>query len=121
MSEQSDRTSPAKPQVKRKYAGDTRGRPFRAGNPGRPKGSRNTTTLALKSMLDGQAEALTQKAIKLALDGDLTALRICLDRILPPAKTGPSHSLFRRLHARPTRHKRLRLGGCSLSLRDHSV
>jgi hypothetical protein len=77
------------PQAARKNAGNMRGRPFRAGNPGRPKGSRNTTTLALESMLDGQAEALTQKAIKLALDGDLTALRICLDRILPPRKDRP--------------------------------
>jgi len=29
---------------------------------------------------------LTQKAIDLALSGDLIALRICLDRILPPRK-----------------------------------
>jgi hypothetical protein len=40
----------------------------------------------LESLLDGQAEALTRKAIDLALGGDLAALRICLDRILPPRK-----------------------------------
>jgi hypothetical protein len=35
-----------------------------SGNPnGRPQGSRNAATLALESLLDGQAEALTQKAI----------------------------------------------------------
>lgn len=39
--------------------------------------------------MDGQAQALTQKAIDLALTGDLTALRICLDRILPPRKDRP--------------------------------
>ena len=62
-------------------------RPGQSGNPkGRPKGSRNATTLALESLLDGQAKALTQKAIDLALSGDLIALRICLDRILPPRK-----------------------------------
>ncbi|SHN66521.1 DUF5681 domain-containing protein [Bradyrhizobium erythrophlei] len=61
-----------------------------SGNPaGRPQGSRNATTLALESLLDGQARALTQKAIDLALAGDLTALRICLDRILPPRKDRP--------------------------------
>jgi Family of unknown function (DUF5681) len=60
------------------------------GNPnGRPQGSRNAATLALESLLDGQAEALTQKAIDLALAGDLVALRICLDRILPSRKDRP--------------------------------
>lgn len=40
----------------------------KSGNPnGRPQGSRNAATLALESLLDGQAEALTQKAIDLAL------------------------------------------------------
>jgi hypothetical protein len=39
--------------------------------------------------VDGQAEALTQKAIDLALAGDLGALRICLDRVLPPRKDRP--------------------------------
>lgn len=70
-----------------------RGKPFQkgqSGNPlGRPKGSRNATTLALETLLDGQATALTQKAIDLALAGDMTALRICLDRIFPPRKDRP--------------------------------
>jgi hypothetical protein len=62
----------------------------KSGNPdGRPKGARNATTLALESLLDGQAQALTLKAIELALTGDLMALRICLDRILPPRKDRP--------------------------------
>jgi hypothetical protein len=42
--------------------------------------------LALESLLDGQAKALTQKAVDLALSGDRTALRICLDRIMPVRK-----------------------------------
>ena len=61
-----------------------------SGNPaGRPRGSRNATTLALESLLDGQAEALTQKAVELALAGDMAALRLCLDRILPPRRDRP--------------------------------
>ena len=61
---------------------DTRFEPGQSGNPsGRPRGSRNATTLALEALLDGQAEALTQKAIDLALTGDMAALRLCLDRI----------------------------------------
>ena len=74
-------------------AGKQRGKPFRrgrSGNPdGRPKGSRNVTTVALESLLDGQATVLTQKAIDLALTGDMAALRLCLDRILPPRKDRP--------------------------------
>ncbi|MET4512588.1 DUF5681 domain-containing protein [Bradyrhizobium sp. I1.7.5] len=70
-----------------------RGRGFQkgqSGNPsGRPRGARNATTLALEVLLDGQATALTQKAINLALDGDMVALRLCLDRILPPRKDRP--------------------------------
>ena len=61
-----------------------------SGNPaGRPRGARNATTLALESLLDGQAEAITQKAVELALAGDMAALRLCLDRILPPRKDSP--------------------------------
>src|SRR6476619_165785 len=74
-------------------AGIQRGRPFpkgQSGNPaGRPKGSRNATTLALEALLDGQASALTQKAIDVALTGDIPALRLCLDRIVPPRKDSP--------------------------------
>jgi hypothetical protein len=40
-------------------------------------------------MLDGQAEALTAKAVELALDGDGTALRLCLERILPARRDRP--------------------------------
>jgi hypothetical protein len=39
-------------------------------NKGRPKGSRNKATIAIESLLEGQAEALTQTAISKALDGD---------------------------------------------------
>jgi len=53
---------------------------------GRPPGSRNKTMLAMEVLLDGQMEALTQKAVDLALEGDTTALRLCLERICPPRK-----------------------------------
>jgi hypothetical protein len=70
--------------------GVTQFRPGQSGNPsGRPKGSRNAATLALELLLDGEAEALTRKAVELALAGDITALRLCLDRILPPRKDRP--------------------------------
>ena len=40
-------------------------------------------------LLEGQAEALTQRAVELALAGDTAALRLCLDRIAPPRKDSP--------------------------------
>jgi len=43
-------------------------------------------TLAVEALLEGQAEALTQKAITAALNGDMTALRLCLERIAPVRK-----------------------------------
>ena len=68
----------------------TQFKPGQSGNPaGKPKGTRNATTLALEALLDGQASALTQKAINLALAGDMAALRLCLDRILPPRRDSP--------------------------------
>src|SRR5258705_12368991 len=74
-------------------AKEQRGEPFKRGQSGnlngRTKGSRNAATLALESLLDGEAEALTRKAVELALAGDIAALRLCLDRILPPRKDRP--------------------------------
>lgn len=67
---------------------DTAGR-FANGNTGRPNGARNRTTMAVLGLLEGQAEALTQRAVELALAGDTTALRLCLDRIAPPRKDNP--------------------------------
>jgi Family of unknown function (DUF5681) len=73
-----------------KTAEKQRGRPFepgQSGNPaGRPRGSRNKTTVAVETLLDGEAEAITRKAIALAKDGDMAALRLCLERVLPPRR-----------------------------------
>ncbi len=62
---------------------------FAAGNPGKPKGARHRVTRAAEELLDGEAEVLTRKAIELAKNGDLMALRLCLERILPPRKERP--------------------------------
>jgi hypothetical protein len=66
-----------------------------SGNPsGRPAGSRNHSTLLMELLLHGQAEQLTQKAIELGLGGDITALRLCLERLIPPRKDRPIHLLL---------------------------
>jgi hypothetical protein len=67
---------------------DTAGR-FAAGNTGRPAGARNRTTMAVLELLEGQAEALTQRAVELALGGDTVALRLCLERVAPARKDNP--------------------------------
>lgn len=60
-----------------------------SGNPGgRPKGVLNKATLASQTLLDGEAEAMTRKVVELAKDGNLAALRLCLERLLPPGRIG---------------------------------
>ena len=67
-----------------------RGRAFekgQSGNPvGRRTGSRNKATLAAAALLAGESEALTRKAVELALVGDPTAMKLCIERILPPCR-----------------------------------
>ncbi len=59
-----------------------------SGNPnGRPKGSRNRSTLAAEALLDGEAEALTRLVIELALKGDLGAVRLCLEKLIPARRS----------------------------------
>lgn len=70
-------------------SGRTTAGTFTTGNPGRPKGARNRTTQAVLALLEGEGEALTRKAIEMALAGDGVALRLCLDRIAPPRKDSP--------------------------------
>jgi Family of unknown function (DUF5681) len=68
-------------------AAQVRGRPFPkgwSGNPaGRRLGSRNKATLAAQKMRAHEAEALTRKAVAAAFAGNSTAMRLCLERILP--------------------------------------
>ena len=69
---------------KQRKAGFQKGK---SGNPsGRPRGALNKTTLAVRALLNNEAENLTRKAVELALEGDITALRLCLDRVSPVPK-----------------------------------
>ena len=66
-----------------------RGRPFKPGNPGRPPGSKNKTTQIAEQLAEGQVEHLMQKVLQLALAGDVSCLRMLLDRVWPPRKGQP--------------------------------
>jgi hypothetical protein len=76
-----------------KTAKKQRGKPFPPGQSGnrlgRPRGARNQATLAAEALLDGEVLQLTRKAIELGKSGNLAALRLCLDRVVPPRKDRP--------------------------------
>jgi hypothetical protein len=61
-----------------------------SGNPaGRKPGSRNKHTIATEKLFEEDAEKLVKVAIKLAEEGDIGALRLCLDRICAPQRHRP--------------------------------
>jgi hypothetical protein len=45
--------------------------------------------MAVEALLDGEAKAIARKAVEKALEGDLAALRLCLERVLPPRRDRP--------------------------------
>ena len=61
-----------------------------SGNPkGKPKGALNKATRVAQELLDGEAKTITQKAVDMAKEGNPVALRLCLERLLPPRKDRP--------------------------------
>ena len=63
-----------------------RGKPFQAGNKygrGRPRGSRNKVTRVCQDTLDSHAENLIKKCLVLAFQGNPTAMRLCIERLMP--------------------------------------
>jgi hypothetical protein len=78
-------------QTTRKQRGP--GRPFKpgvSGNPsGRPRGSRNKTTVMLEKLLADDAEAVARSVIAAARAGDMSAARIVLDRLCPVRRDQP--------------------------------
>ena len=70
---------------------------FQKGNPGRLPGTRNKATLAALALLEGEAEALTRRCVEMALAGDATAMRLCLDRLLPKGRAVRLHLPLRTL------------------------
>lgn len=62
----------------------------KSGNPaGKPSGLRHKATRAVEGLLNGEAEAITRKAIEAALEGDMTAIRLVLDRVAPARRDRP--------------------------------
>ena len=64
--------------------------PGQSGNrAGRQRGSRNKGTLAAATLLDGEALRLTRRAVEAALAGDMLAMKLCLERVLPRCHERP--------------------------------
>lgn len=60
-----------------------------SGNPaGKPRGAKDKRT-ALRELLRPHAEELVTRVVELAKMGDMSAMRICIDRIMPPVKEDP--------------------------------
>ena len=58
--------------------------PGQSGNlAGRPKGARNRSSLAAEKLMEGEAERITRACINLAMQGDITAIKLCLSRLIP--------------------------------------
>lgn len=65
-------------------------KPGQSGNPmGKPKGTRNRITRAMEELLEQDGEAITKRAAELAKLGHPVALRLCLERLLPPVRERP--------------------------------
>jgi hypothetical protein len=62
-----------------------------SGNPtGRPRGSRNRSTLLAQAFFDENGQDFVEKLREMALEkGDLAALKLCVERVLPPRKSRP--------------------------------
>jgi Family of unknown function (DUF5681) len=55
-----------------------------SGNPaGRPKGARNRSTRLAEALLDDDAVGLVRQAIDLAKAGNMAAIRLCVERLIP--------------------------------------
>jgi len=61
-----------------------------SGDPtGRPRGALNRATVLAQTLLSERAESIAGKVIELAERGDMTALRVCMDRLVPVIKHQP--------------------------------
>lgn len=69
-----------------------------SGNPsGRTLGSKNKATMAALVLLRGEAVALTRVAIDAALGGDLTAVKLCMERLIPAVRDMPTDYILPRV------------------------
>ena len=66
---------------------------------GRPKGALNHSTRAVLAMMQGEAEAITRRAIDLALAGDSVAMRLVMERLVSPVRERPVNLAMPKINA----------------------
>jgi hypothetical protein len=67
-----------------------------SGNPrGTKKGSRHKASLLAEALLDGECDRLVRRTIYSALSGDVQAMKLCLERLLPPIRERPLPRSFK--------------------------
>jgi hypothetical protein len=61
-----------------------------SGNPaGKAQGTRHKATIMLLTLMEQNAESITKSVIEAAQNGDLSAAKMILDRLVPPSKEKP--------------------------------
>jgi len=61
-----------------------------SGNPtGKPAGARNKATIMVQAIMERGAKDIAEAVVGLAKEGDLSAARLVLERLVPPAKERP--------------------------------
>ena len=61
-----------------------------SGNPsGRPGGALNRATVLAQELLAARVESIAAKLIELAEGGDMRAIRVCMERLMPAIKHQP--------------------------------
>lgn len=56
---------------------------FAKGNPGKPRGALNHATRLAQTVLNEEVEGLARRAVELAMSGNVMALKLCLERMVP--------------------------------------
>ena len=56
---------------------------------GRPHGSKNKAGAAARAFIEKNSDKVLKKVLQLALDGDITACKMLLDRVTPALKELP--------------------------------
>lgn len=73
-----------------KQANSGQFKPGQSGNPaGRPAGSRSHATILAEKLMSEDIEDVVNAVVKAAKDGDMTACRLILERLVPARKDGP--------------------------------
>src|SRR2546430_7352306 len=87
-------------------AGNQRGRQFQkgqSGNPsGKPPGTRARVTVLGEKIMQDEADAIVQSVVQAAKNGDPTAMRLCVERLIPVRKGRRSRLICRTLRRLPT-------------------